>query len=97
MGKLEDHAEEEYKVIRAYLAATEEVYKYQPRGPLRSFSEAIRSDLKRTLELHSDKNNIKRTYYKLRDVVLTNEGRQEMVQEMQAEDGASQQKDISES
>ena len=85
MSKLIEHADAEYQIIREYLDAIEEAHKYQPKGPLRTFSEEIRNDLKRNLELHMDKNSLKKKYYRQRAVILDSEAQQDraqLVQEM---------------
>ncbi len=85
MSKLTEHAEAEYKMIREYVDAVETAHTYQPKGPLRNYSEEIRSDLRRILELHLDNNNLKKKYYRQRAVILDSEAqidRPHLVHEM---------------
>jgi len=88
MSKLTEHAEVEYRIIREYVSAIEAAHTYQPSGPLREFSQHIKKDLGRILELHSDINNIKKKYYHQRAIILDSEAqidRPQLVHEMKHE------------
>ncbi len=99
MSKLTEHAEKEYRIIREYIDAVEAAHTYQPSGPLREFSQYIKKDLQRILELHSDNNNLKKKYYRQRAVILDSEAqidRPQLVHEMKHDDIAQSFNDMGE-
>ncbi len=63
MSKLTEHADKEYDIIRDYIKAINSVDSSSLDKTLKLFSEEIQSDLRRVLELHYDKNSLKKKYY----------------------------------